>query len=131
MTDVRIEPGLDEMERFFARRGWEPFPFQREAWEGYLAGQSGLITVPTGAGKTYAAYGGPLAELAGGPGRGGGLRVLYITPLRAVSRDIELALRLPVQDDFGKEIIPGRGVFVKVTVLLETIVAHRRTVQQG
>jgi ATP-dependent Lhr-like helicase len=135
VTDVLTQPGIEKFEAFFARRGWAPFPFQREAWDAYLAGRSGLITVPTGAGKTYAAYGGPLAELAATPpsllppageGRGGGsmpapplssepagaspgarrssknrpraLRVLYITPLRAVSRDIELALKLPVRE---------------------------------
>lgn len=104
MTDVAAHPGIERFEAFFTHRGWEPFPFQREAWDAYLAGQSGLITVPTGAGKTYAAYGGPLADLAaetcGAPrpakGRLRSLKVLYITPLRAVSRDIELALKLPV-----------------------------------
>jgi ATP-dependent helicase Lhr and Lhr-like helicase len=100
----------DAPERFFASRGWAPLPFQRRAWQAYLEGRSGLICVPTGAGKTYAAFGGPLAELAaeheGGaavPGRAvtgrdrpRRVRVLYVTPLRAVSRDIELALRSPV-----------------------------------
>ena len=55
--------------------------------------------MPTGAGKTYAAYLGPLADLVANPGSPArSLRVLYITPLRAVSRDIELALRLPVAE---------------------------------
>lgn len=84
------------MERWFAARGWTPFEFQRRAWEAYAAGASGLIEVPTGAGKTYAAYGGPLAELAK-VGGARGLRVLYLTPLRALARDIEAALRAPVE----------------------------------
>jgi ATP-dependent Lhr-like helicase len=50
--------------------------------------------VPTGAGKTYAAYIGPLADVA--HHRQKGLQVLYLTPLRAVSRDIELALNAPL-----------------------------------
>lgn len=57
--------------------------------------------MPTGAGKTYAAFGGPLAELAGdGVSRddGSSARVLYVTPLRAVSRDIEKALRAPIEE---------------------------------
>lgn len=97
--------GAEAFGQWFAGRGWTPFEFQTQAWDTYSAGRSGLIHVPTGAGKTYAAYGGPLAELidqcradggSGAPGRG--LRVLYITPLRAVSRDIEAALRLPAAD---------------------------------
>lgn len=89
---------------WFAARGWSPFDYQIRAWDAYAAGRSGLVRVPTGAGKTYAAFGGPLQELIDGAGvagdaspRAGGLRVLYITPLRAVSRDIELALRAPIE----------------------------------
>ncbi|MFZ5482558.1 MAG: ligase-associated DNA damage response DEXH box helicase [Myxococcota bacterium] len=78
--------------RFFATRGWAPLPFQAEAWAAYARGESGLVHVPTGAGKTYAATLGPLAEIAG---RGGML--LYVSPLRAMARDIETALRAPVE----------------------------------
>jgi ATP-dependent Lhr-like helicase len=99
-----LEPSapLDIIEQWFAARGWEPWPFQRETWNAYIEGRSGLIQVPTGAGKTYAAYLGPLGELVAyhrnisQPGHT--LRILYITPLRAVSRDIELALRAPLHD---------------------------------
>ncbi|MBM5820374.1 MAG: DEAD/DEAH box helicase, partial [Cyanobacteria bacterium K_DeepCast_150m_m2_101] len=45
-------------------------PFQRQAWNTYLAGESGLIQVPTGSGKTYAAVMGPIAELLAEPGPG-------------------------------------------------------------
>lgn len=83
------------MEAWFASRGWTPWPFQRAAWAAYLEGRSGLVHVPTGAGKTYAAYGGPLAELVAG-GLEPGLKVVFVTPLRAVSRDIEKALKLPL-----------------------------------
>jgi len=79
---------------WFRAQGWEPFPFQLQAWEAYSRGESGLIHVPTGAGKTYAAYLGPLTEVA--RHRQKGLQILYVTPLRAVSRDIELALNAPL-----------------------------------
>ncbi|HVO89276.1 MAG TPA: DEAD/DEAH box helicase, partial [Casimicrobiaceae bacterium] len=54
---------LDPFERaraWFARQGWEPFPFQERVWAAYVAGRSGLIHAPTGMGKTYAAFIGPL-----------------------------------------------------------------------
>ncbi|HZW08680.1 MAG TPA: ligase-associated DNA damage response DEXH box helicase [Phycisphaerales bacterium] len=101
MAATASHPGLDRVGEFFSRRGWRAFAFQREAWEHSLAGRSGLITVPTGAGKTYAAYLGPLAELIAepaSPAPARSLRILYITPLRAVSRDIEHALRLPIEE---------------------------------
>ncbi len=85
---------LDRLRGWFKSQGWTPFPFQEEAWAAYSRGESGLIHVPTGAGKTYAAYIGPLADVA--ERRQKGLQVLYITPLRAVSRDVELALNAPL-----------------------------------
>lgn len=93
------------VEGWFAARQWTPWPFQREAWAAFALGRSGLIQVATGAGKTYAAFGGALESLAaeadGMPARAAarlGLRVLYVTPLRAVSRDITAALTEPVRE---------------------------------
>jgi ATP-dependent Lhr-like helicase len=85
---------LAPIEAWFASQGWTPMAFQRQAWQAYLAGESGLIQVPTGSGKTYAAVMGPLAELLANPGPG--LRLLYLTPLRALSRDLALAIQAPI-----------------------------------
>ena len=93
---------------WFGRHGWTPFPFQEEVWQAYLAGESGLIHAATGTGKTYAAWLGPVMEWlrdypvrprrkAAAPPP---LRVLWITPLRALAGDTEAALRAPVED-FG------------------------------
>ncbi|MCP3102958.1 ligase-associated DNA damage response DEXH box helicase [Myxococcus sp. K15C18031901] len=85
---------LERLRGWFTTKGWTPFPFQEEAWAAYARGESGLLHVPTGAGKTYAAYIAPLAELVERDKRG--LQLLYVTPLRAVSRDVEQALREPL-----------------------------------
>jgi ATP-dependent Lhr-like helicase len=94
---------------WFASKGWRPSAFQREAWLRYRQGKSGLIVTPTGSGKTLAALGGPLLEaLAEGPGRTvrrhrrgtpeyGRVRILWITPLRALANDTACALREPVE----------------------------------
>ena len=91
---------------WFAQRGWRPLPFQREVWRRYLAGESGLLHTPTGSGKTLAAFGGPLLEaLAEAPSPSPGkrraplrpLRVLWVTPLRALATDTARALREPCQ----------------------------------
>ncbi|NPC73871.1 ligase-associated DNA damage response DEXH box helicase [Corallococcus exiguus] len=84
----------DQLRQWFAAKGWTPYAFQEEAWAAYARGDSGLIHVPTGAGKTYAAYLGPLADVAERNQKG--IQILYLTPLRAVSRDVEQALREPL-----------------------------------
>jgi len=81
VADPRLEPAL----RWFADQGRTPFGFQRRAWTAYLEGRSGLIHSPTGSGKTLAAWLGPLLDAA--TGQTPGLKVLWITPLRALARD--------------------------------------------
>jgi ATP-dependent Lhr-like helicase len=91
---------LRPIEEWFARRGWRPLPFQRRCWRAYLEGSSGLIQVPTGAGKTYAAVMGPIAEMLAeqeaGAAPPGGVRLLVLTPLRALSRDLAAAIGEPI-----------------------------------
>lgn len=95
---------LRPVEAWFTRRGWRPFEFQRAAWRAYLAGESGLIHAPTGVGKTLAVWMGPLLEALASTdgavrGRGApGLRVLWITPLRALARDSVAALQEPLAE---------------------------------
>jgi ATP-dependent helicase Lhr and Lhr-like helicase len=96
---------LAPAESWFRSRGWEPFPFQRDVWRAYLGGDSGLIHAATGTGKTYAAWLGPVLEWLGERARGEvspkqapPLRILWITPLRALAADTEEALRLPLTD---------------------------------
>lgn len=91
-----MNEGRDALEAWFVRRGWRPFGFQREVWDSWAAGESGLLHVPTGVGKTLAAAGGPLAAAGGDPDPGG-LRVLWITPLRALARDTVTALAEAVE----------------------------------
>ncbi|HZA97467.1 MAG TPA: ligase-associated DNA damage response DEXH box helicase [Gemmatimonadales bacterium] len=92
---------------WFASEAWEPFAFQAEVWDAYLAGESGLIHAATGTGKTYAAWMGPILEwlrdypAAAAPTRRPAappLRVLWVTPLRALAADTEAALRAPIED---------------------------------
>lgn len=88
--------GLDKIVSWYETQKWTPWPFQTEAWDSYLAGESGLISVPTGAGKTYSAFFGPLIDCLDRPGQG--LKILYLTPLKSLSRDIEKALLRPIEE---------------------------------
>lgn len=84
---------LAKAEAWFTSKNWQPFAFQKQVWSARLRGESGLIHVPTGAGKTYAAFIGALVQAMSQPAKSG-VRILYVTPLKAVSRDIRLALEV-------------------------------------
>ena len=99
---------FSSVDAWFAARDWTAFDFQRQAWAAYLAGKSGLVHAPTGSGKTLAVFGGPLIErLNEGPVgkktlRGGTepLRILWLTPMRALAADTTHALQRAI-DAFG------------------------------
>ncbi|MFL2498134.1 MAG: ligase-associated DNA damage response DEXH box helicase [Parasynechococcus sp.] len=88
---------LDPIREWFDHQGWTPLPFQQATWEAYLEGHSGLIQVPTGSGKTFAAVMGPIARMLNEDPAPQGIRLLYLTPLRALSRDLALAMREPIK----------------------------------
>jgi len=92
MGKRRPDPPEDITKAWFAKRGWQPFPFQREVWDAYSAGESGLLHCTTGAGKTFAIWFAALREAIRRSDAGGGLRVLWITPLRALAADTAEAL---------------------------------------
>lgn len=83
---------------FFSDRNWEPFPFQLKTWNASHNRKSGLVHAPTGTGKTYAVWAPPLlewmAEQRDGiiPKRAPKLRVLWLTPLRALVEDTTRSL---------------------------------------
>lgn len=83
-------------------RGWQPFDFQRWAWQAIEAGQSGLLHATTGAGKTYAIWLGALHAWAQATRQGTEgappLTVLWITPMRALAADTCRALQAPLPD---------------------------------
>ena len=87
---IDVDAAAARAQWVFEARGWRPLPFQRDAWEAFLAGRDTLITVPTGSGKTLAAVLGPLVAMA--QRNPGGLQLLYLSPLRAVARDITRAI---------------------------------------
>jgi len=79
--------GLEPALTWFRERGWTPHDFQLRAWEAYLAGRDGLVNAPTGSGKTLAVWMGPLLESLAKPEADEGLKILWITPLRALAGD--------------------------------------------
>ncbi len=95
-VESNLNAVLRPIKTWFDHQGWHPLPFQKRTWKAHLQGLSGLIQVPTGSGKTYAAVMGPIAQMLATPNQQAGIRLLYITPLRALSRDLAVALQLPI-----------------------------------
>jgi ATP-dependent helicase Lhr and Lhr-like helicase len=88
------EDAFEPARAWFAGQGWSSFAFQEEVWAAFARGESGLIHAPTGMGKTYAAWLGPLLlGPEGEPNVPPPFTVLWVTPLRALAGDTGLALQ--------------------------------------
>ncbi|PTX44767.1 Lhr family ATP dependent helicase [Christiangramia gaetbulicola] len=85
-------------EEWFAGNDWKPFKFQKDTWKAYLQKKNGLLNAPTGSGKTYALWVPIVLDyIKKNPDyktkHKKGLKAIWITPLRALSVEIEQAAR--------------------------------------
>ncbi|RYY90363.1 MAG: ligase-associated DNA damage response DEXH box helicase [Chitinophagaceae bacterium] len=93
-----------------AAKSFKPFAYQEEAWQHILKGESGLVNAPTGTGKTYSVFLGAVIRFINEhpddyQGRAAnGLQLLWITPLRALAKDIGRAM----EEVFSELNIPWR-----------------------
>src|ERR671935_971438 len=105
-----LAPFSEPVRRWFQASFEEPTPAQALGWPKITAGANALICAPTGSGKTLAAFLWGIHRLAREPERlGEGVRIVYVSPLKALSYDIERNLRAPL-----------KGVGVDVSVGLRT-----------
>jgi ATP-dependent helicase Lhr and Lhr-like helicase len=93
-SSVVEAPAPDSVEHWFRRRGWKALPHQERVRAEFAAGKSGLLHAPTGSGKTLALWL-PILEQARAQRnrQGNGLQVLWLTPLRALARDLQRAMQ--------------------------------------
>ena len=85
------------IQEWFSREVGTPTDIQRQAWPVIGRGEHVLICAPTGSGKTLTAFLWAIHRLLSGEWEGGGVRVLYISPLKALNNDIERNLRIPLE----------------------------------
>ena len=87
------------IQRWFSERLGEPTEPQRQGWPHIRAGRHTLISSPTGTGKTLAAY---LSAIDSLVRQGSSLpdetAVLYVSPLRALSNDVQKNLQVPLRE---------------------------------
>jgi ATP-dependent Lhr-like helicase len=79
-----------------------PTPAQEQAWPAIATGDHVLLSAPTGSGKTLAAFLWGLDRLSATPSATGGTRLVYVSPLKALSYDIERNLRAPLRGIGGE-----------------------------
>jgi ATP-dependent helicase Lhr and Lhr-like helicase len=101
---------------WFANAFEAPTPAQSKAWPAIATGENVLISAPTGSGKTLAAFLWGLdrfvaASLAGADPDQHRTRLLYVSPLKALSYDVERNLRAPLR---------GLGLGEQVRVAIRT-----------
>ncbi len=105
--NVKETIGYRVIREWMEAEGRRPFVFQEETWQHILENQSGLVNAPTGCGKTFSVFLGGLIDFINRhpqdyQTRGGsGLQLLWVSPLRALAKDIGRAM---------EEVIRGLGM---------------------
>ncbi|MFN8310485.1 MAG: ligase-associated DNA damage response DEXH box helicase [Chitinophagales bacterium] len=77
----------------------KPFEFQKKTWSAFLENRCGLLNAPTGVGKTFALFLPALIEWIDlhpdtwQSKKNNGLQLLWVTPLRALAKDLQRAMQ--------------------------------------
>jgi ATP-dependent Lhr-like helicase len=100
MTEVELKntKGFKVISEWLAEKDFIPFSFQEETWQHIINHKSGLVNAPTGCGKTFSVFLGAIISFINSNPENyltknkNGLQLLWITPLRALAKDIERAM---------------------------------------
>ena len=91
-------PFSEPVRRWFEASFAAPTPAQAQGWPAISSGANTLICAPTGSGKTLAAFLWGIDRLSREPeALGAGVRLVYVSPLKALSYDVERNLRAPLK----------------------------------
>ncbi|MEO6330894.1 MAG: ligase-associated DNA damage response DEXH box helicase [Ginsengibacter sp.] len=97
-------PGFFIIQRWLSEKGNKPFIFQQETWQHIINGRSGLVNAPTGCGKTFSVFLGAVIDFINQYPKDyktknkNGLQLLWITPLRALGKDIHRAMEEVIEE---------------------------------
>jgi ATP-dependent helicase Lhr and Lhr-like helicase len=98
MLELKNTKGYQIISGWLAAKDFIPFAFQEETWQHIINKKSGLVNAPTGCGKTFSVFlGAVISFINDNPDNyltknKNGLQLLWITPLRALSKDIGRAM---------------------------------------
>lgn len=97
-------PGFEIIQQWLASKGNKPFTFQEQTWQQIINKKSGLVNAPTGCGKTFSVFLGALIDFMNRHPHDykakskNGLQLLWITPLRALGKDIHRAMEEVIEE---------------------------------
>lgn len=93
------EQALTQVSAWFTQRDWTVFDFQKDCWQAVHQGRDGLLHAPTGSGKTHALWMPHILRWLQNPdSTNRGLQLVWITPLKALARDMERQFQQTVRD---------------------------------
>ena len=101
---MRNTKGYKIISDWLSSKGMKPFEFQVETWEQLHKGKSGLVNAPTGFGKTFSVFLGAIINFINQHPKDyqsrkkSALQLLWITPLRALGKDIARAMQEVVEE---------------------------------
>jgi ATP-dependent helicase Lhr and Lhr-like helicase len=101
-----LAPFSAPVRRWFESSFEAATPAQAGGWEAIAGGSNALICAPTGSGKTLAAFLWGIDRLSRAAELGQGVKLVYVSPLKALSYDIERNLRAPLRG-IGADISVG------------------------
>jgi ATP-dependent Lhr-like helicase len=95
---LQASKGYSVITKWLTTKGYTPFEFQVQTWQHILEQNSGLVNAPTGCGKTFSVFLGSVIQFINQhpnnfqQKQNNGLQLLWITPLRALAKDIGRAM---------------------------------------
>ncbi|MDN4029107.1 ligase-associated DNA damage response DEXH box helicase [Chryseobacterium gambrini] len=101
MSNFENTNGFKVIQQWMTDKGNSPFKFQVDTWQKFENGYSGMVIAPTGFGKTFSVFLALLTHFLNHPEQyGKGLKMIWITPLRSLSKDIAKAMQEAI-DEIG------------------------------
>ncbi|AHF14916.1 ligase-associated DNA damage response DEXH box helicase [Niabella soli] len=99
MRRFESTPGYEIVENWMKASSRTPFSFQRETWKKFDEGYSGIVVAPTGFGKTFSVFLALLIHYLNNPqAYSAGVKLLWITPLRSLAKDLARAMQTALQE---------------------------------